>query len=1466
MNMISTGAFLNEMNASDKQKNSLVSKLVNAWERKNSKTARAGGVSLMALSLAACGSSDDSDTSAVSYTQAQLDAAEAAATAAAQATAAAAAVTAAANAAAAQTAAVAAATAASEAADAVAVSKAFTANLDNLIGGTGDDSFNGVYYADGGTGTTAFPGDIVNGGAGVDTVNISVAGTSTTAQSINAISTTGVEKVFITNYDANADDTEDTTIDTSLMTGLTTVGVTASNTTDTIFSNVSSIVDVEMRNGSGDLTMTYLAAAVVGTTDTQNVTVSNNSAGTLTADGAETIAITAELAASTLAGVASSALKKVSITGDQNLTITAALDFAANGSTTAPGAVIDASGLSGKLTLTTTASENLSLTGGSGADTFNLGSLVLTDTVVGGAGSDTIKMDAAAITTQFTKVSEVENVAFNDSGAAVTIASDKLSSDVTGVSVTLKDDATGADNLLSTISGLSGQAVTITRADEDADVDGQVDVTLTGATDTASDTATVIMTAVGSNGDEVADTDGDEYGMGILNVANFETVNITSNKNAAATITTNDMFTLTASSTKSVVIDGAADMTIGTIGGGAMTSLDASAMTGALTATLAGDKVAVSMGSKNSTINFGTTFNNDDSVTGGAGTGDTMTATVTGLTATTGKLTVANVENINLTTSGDNTIDASLITGASSILAVTDNKQTITNLDLAQTVQLGLAGDESATSSEIDVTAASATGTSDTLKVKVNNDNGAVTSIVDASAIETLALTVTDADNAVTLDLTTFEGDNITVASKAGVTSTSALALGTLHKNTETVTSTYADTVTVSFANATNAATFSGNGTDVQTVTGSNKGDTVTIGSTGNITHVVTGGTGTDTTNMTAAAALVNLGSVDTENVNLTITAGVDVSLSGATFNAGVDTATLTGGNSLSTFTSGTMSTNLLKLDASGFGGNIVATIADDALDTTTEFTAGALATDEVSVTIANAATTYALKSTGVEILRVDSNAAAATTVSVSAATGLKTIEVDQGANVATQTVTISNLTGSETVELKASDDATAGTSEHILAAVLADATGTADTIGFKMGTGTIDAGARLQTADIETVSINADNAATIDLTNLTMTAATGVMTVNVTGDTVLTIAALNADVTTLDASGMATGGSVVQSARAATTASTVTGSAGADTLIHNHGGDVMVGGAGTDTLDVNKAAILGGINVDLTSATDQIVSYNGSATSGTVTGFENVDLSGYTGSYGAEVTGTATVNVVTGTANADEISLGAGGDTITYSGGDDQVTMGAGADTINMTEALLDGLSTSGESFNGGADSDNLNISTAGTGTADADFTTFTNMEKITVTGTTTFTINDIFETAGFNTIDYGAGAVMVTASGIGSASDITKILNYTSNTAAEGLTLGGTAAAMNTAITGWTVATGVYTKSGATVSDFYTDIAGATNSAGDVALFVNGGHSYIWAEGAATGATDDSHFVIDGVALSDVVTTAAAGDLLIA
>ena len=381
--------------------------------------------------------------------------------------------------------------------------------------------------------------------------------------------------------------------------------------------------------------------------------------------------------------------------------------------------------------------------------------------------------------------------------------------------------------------------------------------------------------------------------------------------------------------------------------------------------------------------------------------------------------------------------------------------------------------------------AADASGTNDTLNVAIENTNGATTSIIDASNIENLALTVNSA-NATNLDLTTFEGTGITLGVKSGVTATGAVAPGNTHKNTTSLTSTYNAAVTVDMSNNTAGISYTGAGGGVQNVTGTSKADTVTIGSTGAITHVVAGGGGTDTVNLTGKAGLANVGSINVENLNIDVAAGNDITIT-TSFNAGVDNVTLTGGNALSTFTTGTIVNAVKTVDAGSFGGNILATIADDQLDSTVTITGGALTTDQVSVTTANAATTYALSSSGVEKLFVDSNAAGATTVSVASATGLQTVEVDQGANTAAQTFTVSNLAGTETIVLRAADDATA---DHTLVASLADSTGSSDTIKFQMGTGTIDAGAKLQAVDIETVTVDAANAANIDLSGLSMATA----------------------------------------------------------------------------------------------------------------------------------------------------------------------------------------------------------------------------------------------------------------------------------------------------------------------------------------------------------------------------------------
>ena len=127
MNMISTGAFQTEMDASNKQ-STLAEKFAAVWEKKNSKAARAGGVSLMALSLAACGSDDDTSTSTSSTTTTTT-------------------------------------TTTVDAAKTLTFTNAsVTGAIDNLTGGSGDDSF--LAQADG----LLTTGDAADGGAGSDTI------------------------------------------------------------------------------------------------------------------------------------------------------------------------------------------------------------------------------------------------------------------------------------------------------------------------------------------------------------------------------------------------------------------------------------------------------------------------------------------------------------------------------------------------------------------------------------------------------------------------------------------------------------------------------------------------------------------------------------------------------------------------------------------------------------------------------------------------------------------------------------------------------------------------------------------------------------------------------------------------------------------------------------------------------------------------------------------------------------------------------------------------------------------------------------------------------------------------------------------------------------------------------------------------------------------------------------------------
>ena len=1147
-----------------------------------------------------------------------------------------------------------------------------TTSMDALTGTANADTFNAVLQADGATGTTVAPGDVLNGGSGNDVLSIAVAGGLGADYTLSAVQTTGIEKVLLSNFDTHA--TRNNTIDTSLMKGVTTVGLSASAAEgDTIFTGMTSLVGAEMRNGAADLTLTYSSTAVAGTADTQALTVSGLTAGTFTANGTETVAITSELVKSTLAAVASDALKKVTVSGAADLKITAALDFASNGTATAPGAVVDASAMTGKLTITTTASEVLSVTGGSGDDTITVGSLTKDDTVAGGAGTDTLVMPAATLTTQFTKVSGIETVAFAAGVAAQTLDASKLSSGVTTIQLDLSDDTDGSSALIAgTVSNLDGQTVVIKHSVADAADANNSDgtgYTITNKVDTAADTVNVTLDSIGLNTAGAAN-----YGVDSLNVANFETVNLNSKK--STTVTANELVSLTDTSAKTLNITGDADLTL-TQSGTSLTKVDASALTGKLNLTFGANKVNVTGSAQADTFVFAGNLDNNDVIDGGAGA-DSLTASVSGLTATTGALHIANVESIVLTTGGDNALNLADVKGATSV-SVSGNVQTITGLDLTAKLIATAAN-------TLKVTAADATGVNDTLTVEQKVD-GDVTTVISASDIENLNLVLNDTAatvNNATFTLTSFAGKTVTVTESATTTTTGeTVNLGTLNKTVTTVDTTgVKGAATVNVSAATVATTISAAGVAVNTITGSAYGDTITVGTTGAVTHVIDGGAGTDTLNIGVKAGFVNAGSItNVETINATATPGDAIAVTTA-FTSGVKTLNLLGGNSISTFDAGTVNDAMTTLNASGYGGALTATIATDKFDDTLTVTGGALATDAITSTYATAAT-YKPKTTAVETLKITASDAATTAISVvldlTNTTGVTTVEATVGD---AETFTVSNITN-QLIRVKA---ANATTAAPTVEAKLVDATGSADSVSFELkqsaDANSIADSTILKTTDIETINLKISTGAeTVSLANLAMTDTTKYESLVVTGDKALTVSALNANVNSIDASGMGTGGSFVQAGRSGTTAATYKGSAGADTFLMKNSADAIDGGAGTDTLKVSGNLILGGILVDLTSTTDQITTYNGSANATVQTGIENIDLSGITGNFGADITAAKTSASIVGTKNADQIVTAAGAtisQAITGGAGADAITLGAHTGVVTINQAAGDSASQS--------------------------------------------------------------------------------------------------------------------------------------------------------------------------------------------
>lgn len=1252
--------------------------------------------------------------------------------------------------------------------------------------------------AAGATGTTVAPGDVVNGGAGTDTLSIAVAGNAGAAYTLSAIQTNAVEKVLLNNFDT--DGTNATTVDTALMNGVTTVGLSASSAEgDTTFSNMTAIVGAEMRNGAADLTLTYGTAAVAGTADTQALTVSNVSAGTFTADGAETIAVTTELVKSTLTNVASNSLKTVTVAGAADLTIGTALT----------ATTINAAAMTGALNVKLGTADQ-AVTGGAGADVIDAAtSLSSADTIVGGAGTDTLKVSISAATAVGTAASkgalygvsgvEVLDVASTNDAAAVDldntagIATVSAAANVKTVTFTGDSANTAAEAIAFTLNGVARTTASVSFTSTTGATDAGLAATalattinaVAGFTATAN-AAVVTVTSTTGEAVELAITAGSAatftevtsaYGdVSFTNITNqavdiysadavtaslkdasgtadslsinlktlsadkgfnqtigtvtanlIETINLSSTGMTDGKVKT--VSSLAASGIKTLNITGESDLTISGFGT-QVAAIDGSAASGDLNLTVSTKDQSIKTGSGNDTIIMAGTLTAADTIDGGANNAiaggttvgkDLLTATGNiGTVTTPAALKIANVETIEVTNTGAAAtyIDAAGITGAEGInFSAASGTVKMTNLAAGTKIGLSITTDEF--DGTMDLALADATGTNDSISLFYAKEaDTASTVAVKVAGVETLNIAATTESvgaDTFTITSTDLATKNIVVT---GGHSADTLALGTLNAATTNVdASAYAGILTATTA-ATGAVTVSAKGGLAHNVATGAGADTITLGGAmGTAIAVVNGNGETDVLNVNLDNAASNLISVsNVETINVTVAgnkqAGItqDTNAGGAgTDIDGLNAATtvnILGGDALSSFTISTLAleddtagTATMKLDASTFAGAIDTAVASDAFDAELSILGGALLTDKVTAIIAGVDNKVALMS-GVEtlVLKSTDNDVAAS-ADLTNVTGLVTLDA--------QFVTITNDDQIKVDKLAAGVKVktTVTSSGDNLVLNLASVTGATDSIYLELtefsdtGVGVTNEVLNLDAAGIETLNLTMKNANAGKLDLAGVTATTGsTVTVNVSGTGAADISALSASTNTVVSTG--TGALTIGAAARAATAITITGGEGADSIAMENASDVLTGGLGTDSLVISFAAILGGIEVNL-GATDQVVSMNGSANSAVQSGFENVDLSAFTG-FGAVVTGSTGANTIVGTALADQITSGNGADTITGGGGND---------TIDLTEttAAVDTVIFADTAANNGADtisgfattSDKINLDALGTATA---------------------------------------------------------------------------------------------------------------------------------------------------------------------
>ena len=266
------------------------------------------------------------------------------------------------------------------------------------------------------------------------------------------------------------------------------------------------------------------------------------------------------------------------------------------------------------------------------------------------------------------------------------------------------------------------------------------------------------------------------------------------------------------------------------------------------------------------------------------------------------------------------------------------------------------------------------------------------------------------------------------------------------------------------------------------------------------------------------------------------------------------------------------------------------------------------------------------------------------------------------------------------------------------------------------------------------------------------------------------------------------------------TLADSITGAAGNDTIFGFYGSDTVSGGGGTD----DTLVLINGGTAGLFTATNVQGNAVVISTDGGLTGVETITVSGST-SMTLDLTGQAEAFVISaGTATAAETLIaGSGNDTLTGSSLADAIEGGLGADTMT-----------------GGTGADTFRFSNNGS-----------------VVGTSMDVITDF--AAGSDILNFSTTAVL-------RAADATALIaGICVQQSAGGLV--AFAAADNT----------LALKIAAIQSDFELD------DANSLAFFVDGGNSYVYFAGNASGDGDDMIIQLTGVTTLTTITAGASSTI---